>query len=579
MLFAIALWMTHGAYAQLNDRFYGSGYPPFAQNAGAYASNIHVAWRQVQKFPSSSYNWNSVDSLIQTNQSAGLRTMITLRCTHPITVEDSTPGTCAYIFDHGTTDNNSSWAPQGADTTRWENFISALVERYDGDGINDMPGLIYPVRQWHIGQEWQRIWCSSYPDTSLSIAQEFVRYVNMTYDAIKNQQSNSEVSFAGIDTRHQSEAFYDGYFTGQTTLCISPNCSTQFNLTPSEFASTPNFLQNRRNVMYIFKNARFDEVDVHAYGRWGNIPDVVRWFNDSSQNKPVIFMEGGGPFCKACERIYHSVNDTDGRLPAPLVRDNASYVVYYFITGFASGVKKQHWHIGPEYNAWGPIWGDLDLKSINFVSKPSFYVYRWLAKTLFSNANADTVVKIPESNTNLYHYQIQPLGLNVIWSTTAVDSFIVNGTGTLYRWDIPTTCNSVYPTACDSVVRTSSMTISGATTITLIDGVPVFYSWGNVLTEVSESRSFIPTTPTLYQNYPNPFNPTTKLSFVIGHSSLVSLKVFDVLGREVATLVDEELNPGEHSVVFNAKGLVSGVYFYRLTTPTFSQTKSMAVIK
>jgi len=111
ILFVIALLMAHGVDAQLNDRFYGSGYPPFAQNAGAYASNIHVAWRQVQKFPSSSYNWNSVDSLIQANQSAGLRTMITLKCTHPITAEDSIPGTCAYIFDHqgGSSDNNSSY--------------------------------------------------------------------------------------------------------------------------------------------------------------------------------------------------------------------------------------------------------------------------------------------------------------------------------------------------------------------------------------------------------------------------------------------------------------------------------------
>ena len=217
--------------------------------------------------------------------------------------------------------------------------------------------------------------------------------------------------------------------------------------------------------------------------------------------------------------------------------------------------------------------------SITLVKKPSFYVYRWLAKTVFSNANADTVVKIPESNTNLYHYQIQPLGLNVIWSTTAVDSFIVNGTGTLYRWDIPTTCNSVYPTACDSVVQTSSVNVSDSITITLTDGVPVFYSWDNVLTEVSESHSFIPTTPVLHQNYPNPFNPTTTIRFSLSRREHVTLKVFDVLGREVTILVDGELNPGEHSVVFNATGLPSGEYFYRLSSPTFSQTKSMGIIK
>ncbi|MGB9856269.1 MAG: T9SS type A sorting domain-containing protein, partial [Caldisericum exile] len=59
----------------------------------------------------------------------------------------------------------------------------------------------------------------------------------------------------------------------------------------------------------------------------------------------------------------------------------------------------------------------------------------------------------------------------------------------------------------------------------------------------------------------------------------VTLKVFDVLGREVATLVDGEMDSGKHSVVFNAKDLPSGVYFYRLTTPTFSETKPMEVLK
>jgi len=59
----------------------------------------------------------------------------------------------------------------------------------------------------------------------------------------------------------------------------------------------------------------------------------------------------------------------------------------------------------------------------------------------------------------------------------------------------------------------------------------------------------------------------------------VSLKVYDVLGKEVATLVDGELSAGEHSVVFEAKGLASGICFYRLTTPTFFQTKIIEILK
>ena len=81
------------------------------------------------------------------------------------------------------------------------------------------------------------------------------------------------------------------------------------------------------------------------------------------------------------------------------------------------------------------------------------------------------------------------------------------------------------------------------------------------------------------QNYPNPFNPTTTIQFSIQQREHVTLKIFDMLGRELATLVDGDLSAGEHSVRFSAEPLPSGVYFYRLTTPIFSQTKSMEIVK
>ncbi len=93
------------------------------------------------------------------------------------------------------------------------------------------------------------------------------------------------------------------------------------------------------------------------------------------------------------------------------------------------------------------------------------------------------------------------------------------------------------------------------------------------------NSSQLPALVDLHQNYPNPFNPSTTIRFSLPRREYVTLKVFDVLGREVTTLVDGELNAGEHTVVFNAKDLPRGVYFYRLMTPTFIQTKSMEVLK
>ena len=91
----------------------------------------------------------------------------------------------------------------------------------------------------------------------------------------------------------------------------------------------------------------------------------------------------------------------------------------------------------------------------------------------------------------------------------------------------------------------------------------------------------------LEQNYPNPFNPSTKIRFVIAsviaseakQSQLVSLKVYDVLGNEITTLVNEELSPGEYEVEFDAKQLTSGIYFYTLKAGSFVQTKKMILLK
>ena len=93
------------------------------------------------------------------------------------------------------------------------------------------------------------------------------------------------------------------------------------------------------------------------------------------------------------------------------------------------------------------------------------------------------------------------------------------------------------------------------------------------------SNSVQPSSCALGQNYPNPFNPTTVIRYEIPSSVVVSLKVYDVLGREVATLADGRQNSGTHSAVFNASGLASGVYFYRLVMGNHVATKKMLFLK
>ena len=88
-----------------------------------------------------------------------------------------------------------------------------------------------------------------------------------------------------------------------------------------------------------------------------------------------------------------------------------------------------------------------------------------------------------------------------------------------------------------------------------------------------------PLTFNLHQNYPNPFNPTTKIKYQISTESLTSLKVYDILGKEVVILVNEKKQPGVYEVNFNAISLSSGIYFYKLQSGSFIETKKMMLLK
>ena len=98
-------------------------------------------------------------------------------------------------------------------------------------------------------------------------------------------------------------------------------------------------------------------------------------------------------------------------------------------------------------------------------------------------------------------------------------------------------------------------------------------------TSVDVIGSTIPDKFELEQNYPNPFNPSTQISFSIAEAQFASLKVFNAIGQEVATLVNGEVKPGVYNVSFNAAGLPSGTYFYRLVTNSFVGTKKMMLVK
>ncbi|MBN1633449.1 MAG: carboxypeptidase regulatory-like domain-containing protein [Ignavibacteria bacterium] len=102
--------------------------------------------------------------------------------------------------------------------------------------------------------------------------------------------------------------------------------------------------------------------------------------------------------------------------------------------------------------------------------------------------------------------------------------------------------------------------------------LPYYTSVKNISAEVPDKYQ-------LYQNYPNPFNSMTNIKFQMSNAGFAKLIVFDLLGRVVAILVNEKLKPGKYEVMFDAENLASGIYFYRLQTDTYTETRRMILVK
>jgi len=100
-----------------------------------------------------------------------------------------------------------------------------------------------------------------------------------------------------------------------------------------------------------------------------------------------------------------------------------------------------------------------------------------------------------------------------------------------------------------------------------------------VMTGVTQISSEVPENFLLKQNYPNPFNPTTKINYELRTAGFVSLRVYDVMGKEVSELVNENQKAGSYEVIFNGANLPSGIYYYKIETNGFTEVKKMSLVK
>lgn len=206
------------------------------------------------------------------------------------------------------------------------------------------------------------------------------------------------------------------------------------------------------------------------------------------------------------------------------------------------------------------------------------YTWQWINSTQQSrtkplmrdlDANYPADIKVDQVSGTIFYLRAtdqevqigQPCTLS--WSTACGSIVTLNGVPITNQGD-----TIVMPTVTTAYVLVASGAVSNIETVTV----------NVVVADVSDPHKGFPAHYGLEQNFPNPFNPATVISYELAERASVRLSVFDIMGREVAALVNEEQPAGEYSVQWNALDMSSGVYYYRIQAGSFSETKTLLLM-
>lgn len=234
--------------------------------------------------------------------------------------------------------------------------------------------------------------------------------------------------------------------------------------------------------------------------------------------------------------------------------DNSGYI---YVTGVALGLNNTQLYATLKYSTQGLLqWASTYNGPGNTLEFPPSVAVDNAGNVYIAGKSAD-----PNSDYNTIKYNFQ-----------GTQQWVESYNGPANSVDIPSSI------AADS---TGSIYVTGYSTGigTGADFTTIKYGQ---LTGIRKGSSDIPEEYSLSQNYPNPFNPTTKIKFDIPANSgneLTSLKIYDILGNEVSTLVSDHLAPGSYELVWDAKNFPSGIYFASLKSGSFSKTKKMTMVK
>ncbi len=292
------------------------------------------------------------------------------------------------------------------DTTAWKAWVTSLVERYDGDGIDDLPGLTAPVRYWHVEQEWHIWWRGT--------VEEYLAHLAMTYATVHAADAAAQVILIGIATQTATAgAVCMQSEEGGTSCTVSGEAVDE--------------------ATQMLRDGQYDVVDMHSYESWPIIAGKVAWIRSIARdpNVPIWALEAGGP------------SGYDGRATSDAM--NAAAVVQQFAQALGNGVERYSWALFPpapgsqwDYAPWTTMpltaWKTYpDSLSL----KPAYYTYRLLARMIGGFSAVDDRGGSSLTDTLgvfQYRFQMGDSVVYVVWNSDSLPrqvEFHIQGTAAL----------------------------------------------------------------------------------------------------------------------------------------------------
>jgi hypothetical protein len=429
----------------------------------------HVLWMAIEREPGV-YDWSNLDEEVRALQALGLDiTMVLSPLINAFGAEreeivDVIAEYPSFIhFMRQGVGKDYRLHPQGETLPLWRAFTRAAVDRYDGDGANDMPGLRYQIRNWHVVEE--------YPTPSLPDERDYVFLLGEAHSIIKDENPDAKVILAGLAGNYAHWfAFMGGFIDDPAGGVVDGVLMTR-----QEMNESPVWSFRKARYEWMVENAfdAFDVMDLHAYipiesfleGEISYLNDLMSRFG---KPKPIWIIEGGGPHKNYPG--YPAVNSpADAYFGWGSEKENAEFVVKLHAISAAMGVERQHWGLGGvkgENAYWDGPWCGMGLLDwTDDHRKPSYYTFKLMAETLDGFTSCED---LSIGDVRAFRFMVRRGSVYVLWSDDAaerlVDASAILGAGTFLVTPIVTALDDtlapivVPPRTCASSALPVSIT-------------------------------------------------------------------------------------------------------------------------